>query len=103
IFYPRILAFAGRLHVRLYIIVIEVPSDIAIELAVHGVARIAVLRAPHLHGALRIARERAHAAGSVDGRVDAAARARHGVGWRVRIDEEEADVLGGEILVDAGR
>ena len=103
VLHAGVLPVAGRLDVRLDVLVIEVPADVAVELAVDRIARIAVLRTPHLHRTLRIAGERGHAGGRVDRRVHAAARTRHRVGERVRVDEEEADVLGRQVLVDPRR
>src|SRR5207253_2718621 len=66
-----VLSVAGRLDVRADVVVVQVPADVPVELPVDGIARIAVLGAPHLHRALRIAREGRHARRRVDGRVDA--------------------------------
>src|SRR5205085_3538188 len=79
-----VLPIAGGLDVRADVVVIEVPADVPVELAVDGIAGIAVLGAPDLHRALRIARERRHPAGRIDWRVDAAARAGDRVGQRMR-------------------
>ena len=80
----------------------QVPADVAVELAVVGVAGVAVLGAPDLHRRLGVAAEGGRPAGREDGRVDAVARARRGVGDAVGVDEEEAQPLLGEQLVEAG-
>jgi len=97
---PGVLAVAGRLDVGADVLVIEIPADVPVELAVDRVAGVAVLGAPDLHRAFRVARERRHAARRVHRRVHAPPRPRNGVGEGVRIDEEEADVLRRQIAID---
>ena len=94
-------ADARRVDVRLDVVERQIEADVAVEVAVARVARVALLRAPDLLAALDVATERRDARAAVDGRVHAVERPRLGEEDAVRVDEEEADALFAHQLVDA--
>ena len=80
----------------------QVEADVAVEVAVVLVARVALLRAPDLLRRFDVAPERRDAAGAVDRRVGAVDRAAIGEQDAVGVDEEVADRRLAQQLVDAG-
>ena len=89
------------MDVRLDVVVREVEPDVAVEVAVHGVAGVSLLGAPDLLAALDVPPERGDAGAAVDGGVHAVERARLGEEDAVRVHEEEADPLLAHQLVHA--
>ena len=65
---------ALRVHVRADVVHRQVEADVAVEVAVERIARVALLGAPHLLRRLRVAAEGGHAGRAVDRRVDAVHR-----------------------------
>src|SRR5262249_24575047 len=90
------------LHVRADVLDRQVEADIAVEIAIIRVARISFFRAPNLLRALHIAPERRHPGAAIDGRVHPEDGSRIGEQDAVRVDEEEANPLFAQELVDAG-
>ena len=87
--------------VRLDVVERQVEADVAVEVAVVRVARVALLGAPDLLGRLHVAAEGGDAARAVERRVDAVDRAAIGEQDAVRVDEEVADRRLAQQLVDA--
>ncbi len=96
-------AQAVGLDVGLDVIEIEVVADVAVEIAVPGVAGITLLRRPDLHARLDVAPERRRAGTGVERGVDAVTGARLGVHDGVGVDDEPADFRLLQKLVDARR
>ena len=85
---PRSVAVQVRLDV---IVIGRVVAEVAIELAIVGVAGIADVRAPDLFAGLGVAREDGHAFRGDDRRVDSALRARLAVEDGVGVGDEKVD------------
>src|SRR5262249_40199896 len=95
-------ADTGLMQVWPDIIVVEIEADVAIELAVDVVARIAFDGAPNLLGGLGVAPHAGDAAlGTHDRSIDAVLRPRLREQDAVRIDEEVADAALFEDFIDA--
>ncbi len=82
---------AVGMEVRPEIFERRVPADVAVKLAVNGVARIADLRAPDLLRSFHVAGKNRHAITAQNRRVNAETRARIAVQNRVRIADEILD------------
>src|SRR5207237_4624646 len=95
-------ALAGRGQVGAHVLVVEVEADVAIEIAIPEVARIAFLGAPHLLGAVGVATEGGHAGVARDRRVHAVDRAGTGMRDAVGVDEEVAESGARELGIEAG-
>src|SRR5439155_3438491 len=95
-------ALAGRGEVGAAVLVVEIEADGAVEVAIPEVARIALLGAPHLLGAVGVATEGGHAGFARDRRVHAVDRAGTGMRDAVRVDEEVAESRARELGVEAG-
>src|SRR5450432_273046 len=98
----RVDAMPLGVDVRLDVVERQVEADVAIEVAVMLVARVALLGAPHLLRRLEIAPERRDAARAVDRRIDAVSGPVIGEQDAVRVDEEVPDRGLAQQLVDAG-
>ncbi len=98
---PGVDALAARRQVRPHVVVLQVEADVPVEVAVREVARIALVRAPDLLRALRIAREDGEAVRGGDGRVGAVRRPGCRIREPVRVDDRPAEPGPQERRVDA--
>ncbi len=89
------------MDVRLDVVERQIEADVAVEVAVVRVARVALLGAPDLLAALDVATERRDPRPAVDGGVHAVERTRVREEDAVGVDEEEANALFAHQLVDA--
>ena len=98
---PKVAAHAVGMEVRTDNVVVGVESEIAVELAVGGVARISLVRAPHLPRTFDVAGENRHAGGRLARRVKPVLRNPGGVQKTVGIQEEETQTRFRQIPVEA--
>src|SRR5262249_12697667 len=94
-------AHAVLVQVRADVLVARVPAQVPVELAVGGIAGVALVGAPHLAPGFQIAREHGRPARRAHRRVDPALRVRAAPVDAVRVDEEVVDALLAEERVDA--
>ncbi len=90
-----------RLDVRLDVIELEIVTNIAVEIAIPGIAGVAFDGGPDLHARLDIAAKGGGTGAGKERRVDAVTGTRIGVHDRVGIDHEPADVGFLQKLLDA--
>jgi hypothetical protein len=84
-------AVALRVHVGADVFERQVEADVAIKIAIVTVARVTLLRAPHLLRRFRVAPECGHPAGAVERSIDAVLGTLIREENAVRIDEEVAN------------
>src|ERR1035438_6280678 len=85
-------ALARRGQVRLQVVQIEVEADVAVEVAIARVARVAGVTAPDLAGGIRVAAKRGDTVGREDRGKRRVAGTRPGVQNAVRVSDEPAEV-----------
>src|SRR5206468_11587073 len=99
---PGVNALPGRRKVGADVVPIEIEADVAVEIAVPRVPRVALVRAPDLLRAVRISSEGRYPRRAGDRRVDAIDGARLRVADPVAVDEEVADAGSRELFVEPG-
>src|SRR6185436_1959932 len=77
---------------RFQVIVIQVKSDIAVEISVAAVSRITFVLAPNLLGRIQVPAKSRDTIGSEDGRKDAGAGTRTSLQNSVRVHDKPADI-----------
>ena len=87
----RVDALAVHMDVWADVIIIQVPADIAVVIAIGRVAGIAFFGAPYLLRRFEVARKCGDAGGAEDGGVQAVARPRIGIEQSMRFREEELE------------
>src|SRR6185503_16995475 len=80
---------AVAVQIGLDVLVVPIESEVAVELAIIGIARIADLRAPDVLAGFNIAREGGNACGRDDRSIYAAPRLRIAKHYGVRVRDEE--------------
>src|SRR5438132_4618523 len=98
----EIAANAVAVQVRPDVVVVAVEAEIAIELSVIHVTRIADVGAPDLLAGFNVARKSGDAGRRDHRRVDAATRLRVAEHDGVRVNDEEAYAGGSQQLINAG-
>src|SRR5262245_13081715 len=88
---------------RLDVAVVRVVAEVAVELAVIDIARIAFFSGPDLLAAFGVARERGDSAGAEHRPERTVARPRRTKRNAVRVDEEELDARFAQVPVNARR
>src|SRR5687767_16004118 len=87
-------------QIRLDVVIVEIKSNIPVEIAVTRVARVALVLAPNLFGRIEVASKSRQALRGKDGGKNAVARARPAMEQPMRLHEEPAQVGFLERLVD---
>ena len=96
-------ARAVGVDVGLHVLVVEIPPNVPVELAVERVAGVAGFRRPDLARRLDVARKGGDAELGKHRRVHAEAWARIGVLDPVRVDDEPTQVRLGKVAIETGR